>query len=425
MARKPKGSKYRGLYAYRSRIWYERRLGKRRFREDTGISVNAQDAWPLAVEWRDEYERARGIASGDAFTGAMPTFANLAERYLAEDVSHLAATTRTDRASHLKPGGPVLRHLGEKPLDQIKSSTLREWWNVEIQDAGRSIPTGHRYLASIAGVLNYAVELGYVRENPVDAFRRQLSRRRRSKAGRAEQTSKANPIEDAASIESLVAEARIEGAETAALVLVLLDAGLRLGEALALRWRRIAWGSDEADPRRHLLVEASFSRDSDEETAPKSGRKRTVQISQRLRRALGDLYLSQTPRPGRDALVFSIEPRRFRKGAWASISERADLPGRTPKDLRDTFGSQLVSAGIPLLYVSRQLGHSTTAVTETHYAKWIPGEGDLYAEPVRLEVGEVPADLLSRLHHSPQIPHTGDPFTLPDALQLPGFAVKS
>ena len=70
-------------------------------------------------------------------------------------------------------------------------------------------------------------------------------------------------------------------------------------------------------------------------------------------------------------------------------------------------------------------GHSTTAVTERHYAKWIPGDGNLYAEPVRLKVGEVPADLLSRLHHSPQIPHTGDPFTLPDALQLPEFAVKS
>jgi hypothetical protein len=114
--------------------------------------------------------------------------------------------------------------------------------------------------------------------------------------------------------------------------------------------------------------------------------------------------------------VFSgVDPRRFRDGSWASILDRADLPGRTPKDLRDTFASQLVSAGIPLHYVSRQLGHSTTGVTEAHYAKWIPGEGDLYVEPIRLDDGEVPADLLARLRaHSPQISPHGDPFALPD-----------
>lgn len=82
--------------------------------------------------------------------------------------------------------------------------------------------------------------------------------------------------------------------------------------------------------------------------------------------------------------------------------------------LRDTFGSQLVSGGIPLLYVSRQLGHSTTAVTEKHYAKWIPGDDDLYVEPIRLEAGEVPADLLARLRsESPPISPHGEPFVVP------------
>jgi len=407
---------HRGLYGYRGRIWYERRIGERRFRENTGIVEDAPDAWGLAVAWRQEYEKERGITSGDLFLGAMPTFADLAKRYLTEDVAHLEISTKADRRSHLNPKGPVLRHVGAKPLDLVQPATLREWWNVEIQGEGRAVATGHRYLASIAGVLNYAVELGYLRENPVDAFRRQLSRRRRSKAGRAEQTSKANPIEDPAALARLVEEARAQGAEAAALVLVLLDAGVRLGEALALHWRAIAWGADEDDPRRHLLVEASFSRGSDEETTPKSGRKRRVQLSRRLRGTLGDLYLSRTPRPGRDALVFAgVDSRRFREDAWASILDRADLPGLMPKDLRDTFASQLVSAGIPLLYVSRQLGHSTTGVTEKHYAKWIPGDGDLYVEPIRLEDGEVPADLLARLRpHSPQFPHTGDPFELPE-----------
>ena len=72
--------------------------------------------------------------------------------------------------------------------------------------------------------------------------------------------------------------------------------------------------------------------------------------------------------------------------------------------------------GIPLQYVSRQLGHSSVVVTEKHYAQWIP-EDDFYVEPVRLKPGEVPADLLARLEKSPQSPHKGDPYALPEFLQ--------
>ena len=80
-----------------------------------------------------------------------------------------------------------------------------------------------------------------------------------------------------------------------------------------------------------------------------------------------------------------------------------------------------MSAGIPLEYISRQLGHSTTAVTETHYAKWVPGGGDFYVQPTLLAEGDVPGDLLTRLPESPRSPHTGDPYALPDSLQIPNL----
>ena len=53
-------------------------------------------------------------------------------------------------------------------------------------------------------------------------------------------------------------------------------------------------------------------------------------------------------------------------------------------------------------YVSRQLGHGDVATTARSYARW--AGGDEYREPMRLEAGEVPADLLARLD-SPQSPH--------------------
>ena len=65
------------------------------------------------------------------------------------------------------------------------------------------------------------------------------------------------------------------------------------------------------------------------------------------------------------------------------------------KDLRDTFASQLLSAGTPLAYVSKQLGHSTVAITARHYARWCGG--DDYRDPVRLDQDELPADVLGKL----------------------------
>ena len=86
----------------------------------------------------------------------------------------------------------------------------------------------------------------------------------------------------------------------------------------------------------------------------------------------------------------------FRQGAWRRILRAADIGHWRLKDLRDTFASQLLTLGIPIQYIARQLGHAKIGVTEDHYAKWL-GEDDLYVHPPSLEEGEVPADLLARL----------------------------
>jgi integrase len=44
--------------------------------------------------------------------------------------------------------------------------------------------------------------------------------------------------------------------------------------------------------------------------------------------------------------------------------------------LRDTFSVDLLQKGVPLEEVSKLLGHSSTKVTEKHYAPWIKGRQD-------------------------------------------------
>ena len=65
------------------------------------------------------------------------------------------------------------------------------------------------------------------------------------------------------------------------------------------------------------------------------------------------------------------------------------------KDLRDSFASQLLTAGVQLAYVSTQLGHADVAVTAKHYARWCGGAK--YRRPLVPEAHELPADLLARI----------------------------
>jgi len=91
-----------------------------------------------------------------------------------------------------------------------------------------------------------------------------------------------------------------------------------------------------------------------------------------------------------------FDPSNFRK-RFLGICAKAGVGARRPKDLRDTFASQLLSAGIPLGYISAQLGHASVDVTARHYARWCGSAEDRFWRPIVLEEGEVPADLLERL----------------------------
>ena len=390
MKAKPKGAKYRNLYARGGVIYYRRKIGHRTIRRSFGTSD-----WDAAARMRDLYETKKGIGLVP-IPVETPRFAEAAARYLAEDTANLAATTRRDRERYLEPDGRILGPLGARRLDEITPAVLREWWNAEIQARGLTIATGRTYLDAIAAVFAYAADLGLIAESPVPAFRQTLRRRTRTKRGRAEgdRAHKIRPIEDPVALDRLVEEARREGLEAAVFVLLLLDAGLRVGEALGLRWGCIAWGDGDADVSRHLLIDRSRPRGGNLEE-PKSGRARRVGLSRRLRDALLELYQTRW-RPSPDDLVLgNMDDRNFYHREWRRICERAGIGRRALKDLRDTFASQLLTAGVQLGYVSQQLGHADVGTTARHYARWTGG--DLYREPLRLEPGEVPADLLARL----------------------------
>ncbi len=390
MRRKPAGSQYRNLQLINGRIYY-RRQGRDRVKVDTGCAT-----WTEAAEWRRAFE-ARELLDGPArpAAGVVPTFREVASLYLERpcELGSLSPSTLRDKKSILRPEGSVMAALGDLRIDQVDVDRLRAWWASEVVDRGRSVSHGKNSINTIAKVIQRAVEEGWVERDPVPQFRARLRGALKTKAGRAQAEGKANPIESPEDVARLVDAARAEGLVAHAFVLLLLDTGMRMAEAEALTWGQVAFGSDDDGRSRSIMIDRARVLD-DFSAPPKSGRSRRVQLSRRLRRALLDLRRERFEPGPSQRVLDGITGAGFREREWRRLLKRAGLAGWSPKDLRDTFASQLLTRGINPAFVARQLGHSNWAVTAQHYARWTGG--DAYIEPDRLAPGEVPADLLGR-----------------------------
>jgi integrase len=271
--RRPKAEQYRGLYLRGGVIYFEReRDGAARIR----VSTKSSD-WIEAAAFRDEWLLKHDRPGRPA---VMPTLADFTARYLEHDTAHLASRTKRDRKKLLGAKAPPLVAFGPVRLDDITPASLKEWWGKTIEKPyvdkkgrtrTRSLQTGRHHVNALAAVLAYAVDLALLDVNPVDAFRLGLKRRQRTKRGRAATASKIRPIE-AAPLAALLREAREEGLEPYALALALCDAGLRLGEARALTWGQIAWGTGADDRSRSLVIDRSRPTHGDGVEPPKSGR---------------------------------------------------------------------------------------------------------------------------------------------------------
>jgi hypothetical protein len=114
-----------------------------------------------------------------------------------------------------------------------------------------------------------------------------------------------------------------------------------------------------------------------------------------LRKGRGEAALRGSgERPEGDALVLpAFDGGTFRARGWGRILRRARLPWHRLHDMWPRFASHFLTAGIPSSYIGKQLAHGSQQRTALH-AQWMP---DDYVEPMRLESGEVPVDLLARL----------------------------
>ena len=160
------------------------------------------------------------------------------------------------------------------------------------------------------------------------------------------------------------------------LFLTLARSGMRLGEALALRWENVDF--------EHRVLRVARNLSKGMLGTPKSGHGRDVDMSGQLTAALSHLSMARKQetlkRGWRDVppWVFCSESGGLLddanvRRAFRRVLKAAKLPLHfTPHCLRHTYASLLLQQGESPEYVKRQLGHASIELTVDTYGKWLP-----------------------------------------------------
>jgi integrase len=151
--------------------------------------------------------------------------------------------------------------------------------------------------------------------------------------------------------------------------MLLVGTGLRWGEAVGLRVGRVDL---LAKTPKVLVVEHLHELSSTGEivfTDPKSRMsRRTVSITAQVALELVGLVAGKQS----NELMFTapkggpVRTRNFRR-IWVKARDAAGLPGLRVHDLRHTHAAILIAANRQMSAISRRLGHSSIAVTDTLY----------------------------------------------------------
>jgi len=245
--------------------------------------------------------------------------------------------------------------LGPMRLQEVKPIHLQEAINrVRESYAPRTVRKVYNRLKAL---FREAVALELIPRNPAESIKLRLPEG--EKAARA-----LEPWE----IERLLEEAeRSRSRDMALLLRLILETGLRRGEALALQWKDVDLDQGELRVWRtwgKVNGKGSF-------TSPKTRAARRViplphGLRERLRSLRDQLLERLTPEALNEVFIFGGD-RPFDPDAFnhylRRLANRAGLGRIRVHDLRHTWATLALSRGIPLEVVSQRLGHASPNVT--------------------------------------------------------------
>jgi len=310
----------------------------------------------------------------------LPTFKEYSDRWM-KQYAELACKYSTVYGYKLLLKRHLVPEFGALKLDCISREHVKEF-AASLASKGLSRNSVRRVVTLLTGILNAALDDRLIERNPA-------VRILRSRQGQEERfrPTPLTPSEQAA----LLKAARADSLEQFALHLVVLRAGLRRGEIVALQWGDIQFGADDTNTDRFIEVKRNYV--YGRFTSPKSRRPRRVDLSAELRRTLLELQDDQLLKAfstGKSTIakdfVFPsntggvLDPDNMIRDRFLPTLQAAGIRAVRFHDLRHTFGAMLIAAGAPLNYVKEQMGHASIQVTVDTYGHLIPGVGERYVD---------------------------------------------
>lgn len=286
-----------------------------RHQESTG-TANRRQAERIAQKMQED-----AVALKHQLPQADPemTFGALAARFLAnaQPPAH-----NLDRLTQLLP------YFADMPLLRITKPVVREYRQYRHRQKRLTETTLNRDVGVLRHVLFWAVNEGYLASNPLARIKLVPERRA------------PKPVLTVAEERQLLAAAPPHLHD---LVVAALDTGMRRGELLHQRWDHVDWA------RNVLLVTRSKT---------VQGEGREIPLTTRVRQML------ETRRQA-DGEVFGYRGAHLTdvKTAWRSTLRRAGLRHMRVHDLRHTFNTRLLEAGVLQEVRKALMGHvSATGV---------------------------------------------------------------
>jgi len=260
---------------------------------------------------------------------------------------------------------PVFEDL---QVDEITRGKVKDFLLSKLID-GYAPSTVSHMRDVVSGVLNQAVDDELIPANPALRLGKVIKRK--------DKKNSINPL-SSEELKLFLDKVKEHYSDHFTMILLLARTGMRIGEALAIKWGDIDFNS------RFIQVERSIVRG--EISTPKNGKSRRVDMSRQLADALKDheleskkkglaLGLGEIPE-----FVFTNEKGRvidkdnWRRRVFYKALTKAKIRKIRIHDLRHTYATLRISKGDNIADVSKQLGHHSVKLTLDTYYHWIPGK---------------------------------------------------
>lgn len=257
-----------------------------------------------------------------------PLFKDFAEEF----VDHKRAVLRPSSAARIKDAlKPLKERFGLRRLNDISSFEI-EKYRKDRKDGGKADATINRELQTLRHLFNKALTWGKARQNPMVGVKL-----------RKEENGRLRFLTDEEEAQLL----KTCGESLRPIVIAALNSGFRRGELLSLTWPDVDFA------RGLVTVQAAYA---------KNGERRSIPMNQEFRQVLNSLRA----RAGDSTHVFlnsQGKPYKLVSTVFDEAVERVEIENFRFHDLRHTFASRLVMAGVDLRTVQVLMGHKTINMT--------------------------------------------------------------